>query len=212
MSPSELTVPASSGVLAGFTDPSGLTMQALLLTGPSNGQLTLNADGSFTYIPHPGYEGTDSFTFEATDGDFVSGPETATISITTAAIPTQLFVPGAPPYSIVAGTTFGLPIDVENASNQVVTSYNGPITIQLDSIVPTDATLNGTLTVNAVDGVAQFTGLAIDKVAQDLEIAMMGNGIVGIPWGPINVTPAAATHLVITAQPPPASPPGGNSA
>jgi RHS repeat-associated protein len=46
-----LGVPAP-GVLANDVDPDGAGLGALLLSGPANGTVALNADGSFTYTPH----------------------------------------------------------------------------------------------------------------------------------------------------------------
>ena len=62
-----LTV-AAAGVLANDTDADGDTLTAVLVTGPTHGTLTLNADGSFTYTPAANYNGTDSFTYQANDG------------------------------------------------------------------------------------------------------------------------------------------------
>src|SRR6185503_14648290 len=39
-----------------------------LVSGPSHGSLTFNADGSFTYNPAADYAGADSFTYRVTDG------------------------------------------------------------------------------------------------------------------------------------------------
>lgn len=36
-------------------------------TNPSNGAVTVNPDGTFTYTPTPGFTGTVSFTYTATD-------------------------------------------------------------------------------------------------------------------------------------------------
>lgn len=36
-------------------------------TDPSHGTATVNADGTFTYTPSPGFKGTDTFTYTATD-------------------------------------------------------------------------------------------------------------------------------------------------
>ena len=36
--------------------------------GPAHGALTLNADGTFTYLPSASYTGTDTFTYQVTDG------------------------------------------------------------------------------------------------------------------------------------------------
>ncbi len=47
----------------------------------TNGTLTLNADGGFTYRPNKHFTGSDSFTYVALDGN--GGSDTATVAITT---------------------------------------------------------------------------------------------------------------------------------
>src|SRR6185503_1020255 len=56
-----LVVPAG-GVLANDADVEGTPLAASLATAPSNGLVSLNADGSFTYTPNPNFNGVDSFT------------------------------------------------------------------------------------------------------------------------------------------------------
>ncbi|QTV80397.1 LamG-like jellyroll fold domain-containing protein [Microbacterium sp. NIBRBAC000506063] len=62
-----LTV-AAPGVLGNDTDADGDTLTAVLVTEPANGELELNADGSFTYTPDAGFSGADTFTYRASDG------------------------------------------------------------------------------------------------------------------------------------------------
>ena len=62
-----LTV-AAPGVLSNDSDPDGDALTASVVSGPSNGALTLNEDGSFTYVPDTNVSGSDSFTYEITDG------------------------------------------------------------------------------------------------------------------------------------------------
>ena len=76
-----LTV-AAPGVLDGDNDPEGDPLSAAVVTGPSHGTLTLNANGSFTYTPAAGYDGTDSFTYRANDGTLNSNAATVTITVT----------------------------------------------------------------------------------------------------------------------------------
>ena len=78
-----LTVSAAQSILANDSDANGDTLQAQLVAGPSNGSLSLNANGSFTYT-HDGSDGTkDSFTYRASDGTELSNVATVTITITT---------------------------------------------------------------------------------------------------------------------------------
>ncbi len=51
------------------------------MSGPSDGLFTLNGDGTFSYTPNPGFLGTDSFTYCATDGTDTSVPATVTIHV-----------------------------------------------------------------------------------------------------------------------------------
>ena len=80
-----LSVPAA-GVLANDTDADypANTLHAVLVTGPVNGGLTLNADGSFSYTHNGGETTSDSFTYRVFDGASNSAP--ATVSLTVAAV------------------------------------------------------------------------------------------------------------------------------
>ena len=51
------------------------------VTGPSNGSLVLNPSGTFTYTPDANWNGSDSFTFKANDGDLDSAPVTFDITV-----------------------------------------------------------------------------------------------------------------------------------
>ncbi|QDS91740.1 Calx-beta domain protein [Roseimaritima multifibrata] len=61
-----LTVPGP-GVLDNDTDANGDTLKTAVVSGPENGSLTLNPDGSFTYTPDPNFHGSDTFTYTTTD-------------------------------------------------------------------------------------------------------------------------------------------------
>ena len=76
-----LTVPAP-GVLANDTDVEGDALTAVRGTGPAHGTLVLNADGSLTYTPAANFNGTDSFTYQASDGQALSNLAGVTLTIT----------------------------------------------------------------------------------------------------------------------------------
>jgi VCBS repeat-containing protein len=77
-----LNVSATQGVLANDSDVDGNSLTAQLVQGPANGQLTLNADGSFTYVPKANFAGTDSFTYQAKDGTGSSQTQTVSLTVT----------------------------------------------------------------------------------------------------------------------------------
>src|SRR5207249_3883481 len=73
---------AASGVLANDSDVDGDSLSAVLVSQPTHGSLTLNSNGSFSYVPAANYNGTDSFTYKANDGQADSGIATVNITIT----------------------------------------------------------------------------------------------------------------------------------
>lgn len=67
------------GVLGNDSDPDGDSLAASLVSGTTDGSLTLEEDGSFEYVPDSSFTGTDSLTYAATD---VGGrADTALVSI-----------------------------------------------------------------------------------------------------------------------------------
>src|SRR5438128_4188769 len=78
----DTTLPVSApGVLANDTDTEGNGLSAVLVNLPAHGSLAFTNDGSFSYIPAPSYNGTDSFTYKANDGTADSGTATVTITV-----------------------------------------------------------------------------------------------------------------------------------
>ena len=137
-----LTTTAATGVLAGDTDPNGLTLTAALASGggPSHGTLTLGANGSFTYTPDLGFAGKDSFTYIASDGLASSAATKVTIDVT-ASPPTS-----APEtYDDGAGQTLAT-----TAATGVLANDTDPNGLTLTAALATDGgPSHGTLTLNS---------------------------------------------------------------
>lgn len=136
-----LDVDSLGGVLANDMDPDMDPLVALLGDDVSNGTLTLQGDGSFQYVPAPGFSGVDSFTYQADDGNLPSSPATVTITVN--------FI--APP--VATDDTYAIEVDevlVVDAGFGVLANDNDPqgdsLTVQLVSDVS-----NGTLSL-AADG------------------------------------------------------------
>jgi len=80
-------IPVSGNVLLNGTpdsDPENdpLTVTTTPVVGPANGVVTLNADGTFTYTPNPGFSGTDTFTYEVCDNQTPKLCSNAVVTIT----------------------------------------------------------------------------------------------------------------------------------
>lgn len=71
---SMLEMAASGGVLLNDSDPERDSMSAVLQNDAANGSVVLNDNGSFSYVPNPGFSGVDTFTYSAFDllGSFSS--------------------------------------------------------------------------------------------------------------------------------------------
>jgi len=135
-----LTVPVAAGVLDNDTDADGDGLTAVLVGNVTSGSLTLNANGSFTYIPAANFNGTDSFTYRANDGTAASNLVTVTLTVN----PVQ-DVPVAveDAYSVDEDNTLTVPVANGLLDND--TDVDGdPLTAVL-----VDGVTSGTLTLNA---------------------------------------------------------------
>ena len=104
-------------VLTG-SDPNGLPLTFLIVSGPANGTLSLldTNTGAVTYTPNTNFTGTDNFTFRVNDSQANSA--TATISIT--------ILPAADVAIIKTGPTSG--IAGSNLTYTVTATNHGPET------------------------------------------------------------------------------------
>jgi VCBS repeat-containing protein len=179
-----ISVTPSAGVLANDTDPNGLTLSAVLLKGPTNGTMTLNPDGSFSYAPQAGFIGTDTFTYQATDA---SGPlESATVSLAvgvpsvTVTGTTSLAFQGGPPVALTPGFMMGSwSVQVADASTLELMGATVQITGGFDAgdVLATNTTgtaitqsydpASGTLTLTGIDTLADYGAVLSFVTFQD---------------------------------------------
>lgn len=76
----------SQGLLANDRNVDMAILSVALGTGPAHGLLKLNNDGSFTYVPESGFNGTDTFTYQfvprtSQDATLRSEPIMVTVSV-----------------------------------------------------------------------------------------------------------------------------------
>ena len=79
------TTPYQTAITRNLTslssDIDGDPLTFVIVVQPANGTITLNPAGNFTYTPNNGFEGTDSFTFQANDGKANSNIAKVTITV-----------------------------------------------------------------------------------------------------------------------------------
>jgi len=80
--------PVLIDVIANDTDADGVVVDANVITGPGNGSIADNDDGTFSYTPDAGFSGIDTFTYVAVDDDGgTSNPALVTIDVEAAPPP-----------------------------------------------------------------------------------------------------------------------------
>lgn len=166
-----LTVATAQGVLANDTDPENDLLEARLLGDVSNGSLTLNLDGSFTYVPDPESSGIDSFRYEAFDGRSGSQPGTVTINVSAVADP-----------PVVAGDAYGVSEDTTlgvDAIAGVLANDFDPEGSPLQALLETDVS-SGSLAL-ASDGSFTYTPAAGFSGVDSFTYRAFDGGLFSVP-------------------------------
>ena len=146
---STVLVGGATSVLANDSDVDGDTLNATLVTGPLNGTLTLNANGTFSYTHNGSETNSDSFTYKVNDGTLDGNTVTVTINVTpvndapVAVADSIAVAEGGTSTILVSGTTSVLANDSD--------AEGSPLTAILVSSVS-----HGTLTLNP-DGTFSYT-------------------------------------------------------
>ena len=135
---------ATAGVAANDSDVDDDALTVTIASGPTNGELTLNADGSFTYTPTTNFHGTDTFTYTVNDGTVDSAAATVTIDVNTLASAAD------DAYSVAEDGT--LTVD---AAAGVLHNDSDVDTDSLNAVLVA-APANGTVTLD-VDGSFEYT-------------------------------------------------------
>lgn len=143
-------VVATPGVLSNDADADSPTLTALAYNLPTHGTLIFSTSGGFTYTPAANYNGPDSFTYRANDGQLASN-DLATVSITVTpvndapvGVNDRYDVQKDTPLTVTGRGVLANDTDVDN----------DPLTA-----TPVDQPAHGTLSLNA-DGSFMFTPTA----------------------------------------------------
>ena len=91
-------------------------------------------------------------------------------------------------------------VSVLDANNNVVANSSASITLAIGTN-PGGGTLGGTLTQNAVDGVATFANLTIDKIGNGYTLLATSTGLTQVTSSAFNITLGPAAKLAFFTQP-----------
>ena len=174
-------------VLGNDGDVDGDSLTAVLDTAVTNGVLTLNSDGSFTYAPNANFNGTDAFTYTSSDGS--GGTDTATVTVTVTSV-NDAPVANDDSQSVAEGGT----VNVDVVAND--TDIDGTIDPATVAIItgPSSGSLvvNGDGTVDYTHDGSETTGDSFTYTVNDNEGATSNVATVSISVTPVNDAPVAA--------------------
>ncbi len=181
------------------------------MANPGNGILggtvTATAEsGVATYSGLTLVVASSGYTLEATSSGLASVTSGA-LNVVPAA-PAALVVLTQPASSVTAGAVFGLSVAVEDAYDNVVTSYGGIVTVALAGN-PGNATLGGTTSATPAVGIATFNALTLNKADSGYTLKASSGSLPAVTTSVFSVVPAAAAQIAVTSQPPASVTAGG---
>jgi Bacterial Ig-like domain (group 3) len=91
-------------------------------------------------------------------------------------------------------------VAIQDASGNTVTSATSQVTIAIGAN-PGGGTLSGTTTVSAVNGVAVFSTLSIDKAGSGYTLTAVSTGLIDATSPPFDILAGTANHLVFLTGP-----------
>ncbi|GAA2647502.1 hypothetical protein Adu01nite_11040 [Paractinoplanes durhamensis] len=90
------------------TEQGGRPVTVITVGKPVHGTATLNADGTVTYTPEPGFTGVDTFTYDAVDADGNVATASVIVTVTEPPIANQPPIADADTVTMAAGDTVEL--------------------------------------------------------------------------------------------------------
>jgi hypothetical protein len=190
---------AFGNVETGFTGK----LSVSLSQGPAGGSLT----GDTTVVARQGVGSFSGLALDKAAGGYairVAGDGVVSVSASrfqvVPASPSQLVVIAEPPNGLIAGQSFGLTAVAEDAFGNVAGTFDGTVTLSLANGSPSGS-LSGVTSTTAVNGVAAFTGLAMDRAGGGYQLAASSGGLASGSSNVVAVTPAAPARLIVVTQP-----------
>ena len=203
--PAGWTVPTSGNVAVSGCGGTA-TLGSITGSGPWTVPINMACNGgdSFTatYGPTtaPGTAGANQFTTKTKQSGGIltniSGQPTVTVQAASQLVFSQQ------PTSTQAGSSItpAITVQIQDANGDLANTNTASVTIAIGTN-PGGGTLGGTTTVNAVNGVATFSNLSINKTGTNYTLTASSSGLTSAPSSAFNVTPGNPTQLQFAQQP-----------
>ncbi len=192
---------ASGNIVAGATTLVTVAIATNAGGGTLSGTTSKNAvNGIATFSDLSIDRGGTGYTLTTT----ASGLASATSVPFTITAATGRLVFTVQPGTTAAGAalTPAVQVAVVDGSGNVVTSATTSITVAIGTNAG-GATLAGTSRQSAVNGIATFSDLSLDKVGTGYTLTAMASGLAGATSAGFTITPGPPVQLLFTAQPSP---------
>lgn len=187
-------VSGATSVLANDTDGEASTLVSVLVTGPAHGSLTLNANGTFSYVHNGSDTTTDSFSYKPNDGTADGNTVSVAITVTPVNDAPANTVPGAQ----VITEDNALVFSVGNGNALAISDVDAggsPLEVNL-------SVTNGTLTLAGTTGLSFTTG---DGTADSMlvfsgTLVDINNALAGLAYTPTANYHGAAVLSLVTSD------------
>ncbi len=138
-------------------------------------------------------------TVSASAGTLAGSPLTYTATARSLAA-AKLAVTAQPGNATAGAKLTPVTIAAQTAAGDPASAFTGAVTLALAGGTP-GATLGGTVTVNAVAGVATFSNLTVNRSGTGYTLAASGPGLTGATTNSFDIATGAANQLGFTSQP-----------
>src|SRR5439155_3692685 len=127
----------------------------------------------------------------------LTSPTSAAFNVSAGGATHQVFA--VQPSNATAGAAIApaIQLTAEDAQGNTDPSFTGNVTVALGTN-PGGGTLSGTTTVAAVNGVAAFSTLTVNRTGTGYTLAASASGLSGNTSAAFNITPGTAALLVFT--------------
>ncbi len=174
----------------------------------NNGNATMKGlPSSYTFAPADhgshlfavSFKTTGTMTMNAADGKDSLISQQSQVQIMPA--PAKLVIKSQPPTVVTPGNYFGLVVEAVNNQGKLAGDFNGLVSMTLSGN-PVHGTLGGVMTVQAVNGVATFAGLALTKAGAGYSLRATSGSVTTATTRALSVTASTASRFVLITQPP----------